>query len=635
MEALKPWSVSDSEELYLVPEWGRGYFRVTPNGHLCMQAGEDVGIDLKLLIDDLRRRGIALPVLVRFSDVVRARIENLVQAFETAIEEYGYQGAYRGVYPVKVNQDALLVEDVVRFSAPHHLGLEAGSKPELLIVLAMLEDPEAVIVCNGYKDRAYVQMALLAAKLGRKIIIVIEQIEELDLVFSVADELGIEEPVVGVRAKLSTKGSGRWETSAGDRAKFGLSTRDIVWVVHRMREAGRLSSLQMLHFHIGSQVTNIRAFNTALREATRLYTELVRLGANMQYFDVGGGLGVDYDGSRTNFESSMNYDVQEYASTVVAAIHDACERAGIDHPNLVTEAGRAMVAHHAALIFDVLSRSRMHDPSEPVPAGEDASEERQELWEVYNAITSKNLLEPLHDATDIRDQAMLKFNLGLLDLEERARIDDLFFGICYRLNQIAKRAEAEVPEEIEPLERMLADIIYCNFSVFQSAPDAWAIKQMFPVMPIHFLDREPDRRAVIADITCDSDGKIDRFIDRRDVKTVLEVHDVEKHEPYYLGMFLVGAYQEILGDMHNLFGDTNAVHVRASPGKSGYKIDAVIEGNSIREVLNYVAYDRKRLIGVLRSRVEGAIEDGRLSPEEGGLLVSTYNAGLESYTYLS
>jgi len=630
-----PWSASDSEELYMVPEWGRGYFRVTEQGHLSMQAGDEAGIDLKVLIDDLKRRGIALPVLVRFSDIVLARIESLVEAFERARREYGYRGVYRGVYPIKVNQDALLVQDVVRFSAPHHLGLEAGSKPELLIVLAMLEDPEAVIVCNGYKDRAYVQMALLAAKLGRKLIIVIEQLEELDLVFSVADELGIEDPVVGVRAKLSTKGSGRWETSAGDRAKFGLTVRDIVRVVQRMRESGRLGSLQMLHFHIGSQVTNIRAFNTALREATRLYTELVRLGANMKYFDVGGGLGVDYDGSRTNFESSMNYDVQEYASTVVAAIHDACERAGIDHPALVTESGRAMVAHHAALIFDVLSRGRMHDPSDPTPPADGASEEHQELWEVYNAISGKNLLEPLHDAMDIRDQAMLKFNLGLLDLEERARIDELFFGVCHRLNQLAKRSGGQIPEEIEPLERLLADIMYCNFSVFQSAPDAWAIKQMFPLMPIHLLDREPTRRAVLADITCDSDGKIDRFIDRRDVKSVLELHDVPEGQPYYLGMFLVGAYQEILGDMHNLFGDTNAVHVRTSEGKVGYKIDAVIEGNSVREVLNYVAYDRKRLIGVLRSRVERAIEDGRLSPEEGGLLVSTYNAGLESYTYLS
>ncbi|MEO0605665.1 MAG: biosynthetic arginine decarboxylase, partial [Myxococcota bacterium] len=325
-----PWSASDSEDLYLVPDWGQGYFHVSARGHLCMQTDESAGIDLKALIDDLRRRGIAMPVLVRFSDIVRARIEVLVEAFTRASREYGYNGAYRGVYPIKVNQDAQLVQDVVRFSAPHHLGLEAGSKPELLIVLAMLEDPEAVIVCNGYKDREYVQMALLAAKLGRKVIVVIEQVEELELVFSVADELGIE-PTVGVRAKLSAKGSGRWETSAGDRAKFGLTVRDIVGMVQKMREAGRLSCLQMLHFHIGSQVTNIRAFNTALREATRMYTELHRLGANMRYFDVGGGLGVDYDGSRTNFESSMNYDIHEYAATVVAAIHDACERAGVAH----------------------------------------------------------------------------------------------------------------------------------------------------------------------------------------------------------------------------------------------------------------------------------------------------------------
>jgi arginine decarboxylase len=628
------WTVADSAELYQVDAWGQGYFHVNDAGHVAMSppGTNGGGVDMKVLVDDLRRRGIALPVLIRFSDLVKARIDTLVQAFATAIEDYDYKGDFRGVYPIKVNQDFHVVDDFVKHAAPHHLGLEAGSKPELLIVLAMLEDPKALVICNGYKDSEYIKMALLARKLGRNCIIVVEKADELDRIRTLAAELDIT-PVIGVRAKLSAKGSGRWQTSVGDRAKFGLTVREIVEIVHRLREFGMLGCLQLLHFHIGSQVTNIRSFNSALREATRMYTELVRLGANLQYLDVGGGLGVDYDGSRTNFESSMNYSVEEYAAAVVSSVAAACDEAKMSHPDIITEAGRAMIAHHAVLVVDVLGVTRIVDPRPPRAPRAEACEELHELWEVYRDVTGKNLLEPLHDATEIREEALTKFTLGLIDLEERAEVEAMYFAICKKLYRTADRG-AELPEEIEPLEKALADIYYCNFSVFQSVPDSWAIGQLFPCMPIHKLDKEPDRRAVLADLTCDSDGKIDRFIDRRDVKNVLEVHDPEG-DPYYLGMFLVGAYQEILGDLHNLFGDTNEVHVSVGEGRGGYRIDAIVEGNVVTEVLEYVSYDRKRLIKKLRGSVEQAIEDGEITPEDGGALVKSYMRGLDNYTYLS
>ena len=627
------WTTHDSEELYQIGAWGQGWFTVNEAGHLAM--GDPAGsnfIDLKALVDDLRRRGIMLPVLVRFADLIKGRIETLVGAFKRAFDDYGFEGRFRGVYPIKVNQDARVVGDFIKYAAPHHLGLEAGSKPELQVVLAMLADPDALIICNGYKDREYIQMALLARKLGRNCIIVVEKRDELQLIQELAKELDLK-PVIGVRAKLTAKGSGRWQSSVGDRAKFGLTVREIVQIARQLREQGMLDCLQLLHFHIGSQVTSIRAFNTALREATRIYTELVRLGANMRYFDVGGGLGVDYDGSQTNFESSMNYSVDEYAASVVATLTDACNALQIPHPDIITESGRAMVAHHAALIFDVLGVTRMVETAPPKAPADDACEELKELWEVYQSITGKNILEPLHDATDIREQSLMKFNLGLTGLEERADVEALYFAVTMKLWRTAERLD-HLPEEIEPLQRALADIYYCNFSVFQSVPDTWAIGQLFPVLPIHKLDEEPRRRAVLADLTCDSDGKIDRFIDRRDVKHVLEVHDPGS-APYYLGMFLVGAYQEILGDLHNLFGDTNIVHVTTSEGRAGYRIEAFTEGNVVREVLEYVSYDRNRLVTQLRTWVEEAIEEGRLSPEEGGLLVNTYIRGLEAYTYLS
>ena len=629
------WTNAESEELYQIPQWGNGYFRVNERGHLVMQPpGANTGIDLKALVDDLKKRRISLPILLRFTDLIEARIQVLVDAFGAARKEYEFKGNYRGVYPVKVNQNAYLVEAIVRYSRPHHLGLEAGSKPELQVVLANLDDPEALIICNGYKDREYIQMGLLARKLGRNCIIVVEKMDEIDLILEIAQQLGTE-PVIGVRAKLSSKGSGRWQGSVGDRAKFGLTTNEIVEVVHRLKALDKLHVLQLLHYHIGSQVTNIRAVNAALREATRTYVELHRLGAKMGYFDVGGGLGVDYDGSRTNFESSMNYDVGEYAAGVVAAVVAACDAAEVPHPDIITEAGRAMVAYHSALIFDVVGATRIPDPPQPKAPAEDASDELHEMWATWESITNKNTIEPYHDAQDVREDCLTKFNLGLTSLEERGRVEEMFWAVCHKIARTVGNLGSDlVSEELQPLLKQLADTYYCNFSLFQSAPDSWAINQLFPITPIHRLHKEPTRRAVIADLTCDSDGKVDKFIDRRDVKPVLELHEHTAAQPYYLGMFLLGAYQEILGDLHNLFGDTNQVHVSAQDGGMGYRIDHVIEGNTVMEVLDYVAYDRKRLLRNLRRAVEDAIEAGNLTMEEGALLVNTYVKGLEGYTYL-
>ena len=628
------WTVADSEELYNVLGWGLGYFRVNDKGNLGMvPPGGTIAksIDIKALVDDLLRRGITLPILLRFTDIVKARLETMVSAFENAIKEYEYQGRYRGVYPVKVNQQRHLVEDLVRFSAPHHLGLEAGSKPELMVVLALLEDPEAMIICNGYKDREYIEMALLARKLGRNCIIVIEKDDEVDVVLEASARLGID-PVIGVRCKLSSRGTGRWQSSAGDRAKFGLTITEIVEVVDKLRKVGKLDILQLLHFHIGSQVSAIRAIKSAMREATRVYTELARMGANMRYMDVGGGLGVDYDGSRTNFASSMNYDVQEYAYDVVAACRDACDNAGIPHPDIITESGRAMVSHNSVLVFNMLGIAQMVAHTRPVQPPEEADESLKELWELFGQVNEKNVQEPLHDAQEIKEESLARFNLGLLTLEERAAIERMYWAICNKVYRASKDAEYP-PEDLESIEKSLADIYYCNFSVFQSAPDAWAIGQLFPVMPIHRLSEEPVRRGVLADITCDSDGKLDKFIDRRDVKHVLELHE-QNGQPYYIGMFLLGAYQEILGDLHNLFGDTNAVHVSAVDGGLGYRIDHLVEGDTVKEVLDYVAYDRSRLVQKLRAAIEIAIEAGTLKMEEGALLMDTYTRGLEGYTYL-
>ncbi len=629
---MRSWSIQDSIELYNIRNWGRDFFRINESGNIeVTPAGpRSDAVDLKSLIDDLEKRGINLPILVRFTDILKSRIRMLATAFHNAIKYYDYTGRYRGVYPIKVNQQRHLVEDLVRFSEPYHMGLEAGSKPELLIVLALLDDPEALILCNGYKDAEFIETALMAKKLGRNPIIVVEKFSEFPLIVEISQRVGVR-PVIGMRAKLATRGSGKWEGSAGDRAKFGLTVSEMVDGINYLRDRDMLDCVQLLHFHIGSQVSAIRSFKNALKEASRIYTELHKLGAPMKYFDVGGGLGVDYDGSRTNFESSVNYTVDEYAADVVSAIAEACDRAEVPHPDIITESGRATAAHHAVLVFNVLGVSEMNSTKDALITEGDP-DILQELKEILDGVTRKNYQEAYHDAITGKEDLLSRFNLGLLDLSQRARGERLFWQICQKILNVV-RAQSYVPDELEGLEKALADTYFGNFSVFQSAPDSWAVDQLFPVMPIHRLGEEPTRKAIIADITCDSDGKIDRFIDLRDVKDVLELHPLNGKDPYYLGIFLVGAYQEILGDLHNLFGDTNAVHVSLDTD-GNYRIDHVIEGDTVTDVLKYVQFTKNDLVRLVRRATERALKEGRMTMEEAAKMINAYQIGLEGYTYL-
>ncbi|MBW2267815.1 MAG: biosynthetic arginine decarboxylase [Deltaproteobacteria bacterium] len=627
------WTIRDSLELYSVPNWGDGFFGINTDGNVTVNPQRDAGpaVDLLELTRNLQRRGLRTPLLVRFSDILAARVAAISDAFQKAIRDYEYRGAYRGVYPIKVNQQRHVVEEIVQHGAAAGVGLEAGSKPELLIALALLDTPDARIICNGYKDRAYIELALLAQKLGRTPIVVIDRFHEIDLVLKTARDLGIR-PHLGVRARLTSKGAGKWGESTGDRSKFGLSALEMVNAVERLRAEDMLDCLELLHFHIGSQITAIRAHKEALAEAVRIFVGLQQLGATPNCIDVGGGLGVDYDGSSTNFHSSMNYSTQEYANDVVAAIQGACDEAGIAHPDIVTESGRAMVAHHSVLIFDVLGVNQMSAGEQPRPVTDTDHKVIQELAEIYQGVTRKNVQESYHDLLQLKEEAATLFSLGYLDLEERARVERLFWSCCEKVLRIARELP-EIPEDLEDLERGLADTYYGNLSVFQSAPDHWAVKQLFPVMPIHRLNEEPNRRGVFADLTCDSDGKIDKFIDHRDVKDVLELH-AYTGAPYYIAMFLVGAYQEILGDLHNLFGDTDAVHVRVEADGS-YSVDHVVEGDSVDDVLHYVQYDRRTLIEKVRRTVETALRSNRISIEESARLRRRYQQGLEEYTYLT
>jgi len=627
------WTVRDSAELYGVGAWGAGFFGVNERGNIEVKPRGPSGppIDLLELVADLRRRGLRTPLLVRFSDILASRVQGLCQAFDEAITAYSYRGRYRGVYPIKVNQQRHVVEEIVQHGAHHRIGLEAGSKPELLIALALLDTPEALIVCNGYKDRAYIELALLAQKLGRTPIVVIDRFHELDLVIKTARELDIR-PHIGVRARLSTRGAGKWIESTGDRSKFGLSALEMVNAVDRLRAEDMLDCLEMLHFHIGSQITAIRAHKDALTEATRIFVGLHGLGARPSIIDVGGGLGVDYDGSGTNFHSSMNYSLQEYANDVIYFVQEACDEAKVPHPDIVTEAGRAMVAHHSVLVFDVLGVNEIVSGESPPEATESDPKVVRELTGVWQDVSRKNVQETYHDALQLKEEATTLFSLGYLDLRDRARVERLFWSCCEKILRTLREMD-RVPEDLQDLERAMADTYYGNFSVFQSAPDHWAVKQLFPVLPIHRLDTKPTRRGVLADLTCDSDGKIDQFIDQRDVKDVLEMHPFDG-SPYYIGVFLVGAYQEILGDLHNLFGDTDAVHVRLEEGGE-YSVDHVVEGENVTDVLQYVQYETRPLVEKVRQTVEAALRRGQITLEESARLRRRYQQGLEEYTYLS
>ncbi|MGF1466104.1 MAG: biosynthetic arginine decarboxylase [Sandaracinaceae bacterium] len=627
------WSPARSRELYQVRGWGEPYFRVNAKGHVEVAPDPerpDRGIDLHDLTLDLEARGLDLPLLIRFSDILKDRIRRVNLCFQRAFEEYDYQGVYRGVFPVKVNQQRHVIDEMVEFGEPWSFGLEAGSKPELLIALSAHSNPGSLIVCNGYKDLAYMETALLAQRFGKTVLVVLERVDELDYAIKAMDRTGIR-PMLGVRAKLSAKGVGRWRGSAGDRAKFGLSAAEMVALVDRLLERDMLDCLQLLHFHIGSQISSIIPIKNALREAAHIYVELCGMGAAMGYLDVGGGLAVDYDGSKTDFHASMNYDEQEYAYDVVAAVAEACQGRNIPHPTLISESGRAIAAHQSVLVMEVVGKSevRFGDPKEP---STDEHHILHDLYETWQGVVPKNVQESYHDAMQGKEEAESLFNFGYLSLRQRAQAERLFWHCCEKVTAAAARLR-RVPEEIQDLEEILAAIYYCNFSVFQSVPDVWAIRQLFPIMPIHRLEQEPTVRATLADLTCDSDGKIDRFIDLEDVKTVLEVHPWTEGERYFLGLFLNGAYQEILGDLHNLFGDTNAVHVRLA--EEDYEVVSVVKGDSVREVLGYVEYDPEVMVERIRLQAERARREGRITVPQVRLLLRHYEDALRGYTYLA
>ncbi|WP_204151285.1 biosynthetic arginine decarboxylase [Leptolyngbya sp. CCY15150] len=625
------WTIEDSEELYRIRGWGEPYFSINAAGHVTVSPKGDRGgsLDLYELVTALKQRNLSLPILIRFSDILEDRIERLSACFSKAIARYKYNGVYQGVFPVKCNQQRHLIEDLVRFGKPHQFGLEAGSKPELLIALATLDNDGSLLICNGYKDRDYVETAMLARRLGKTPLIVLEQADEVELVIAASRQLGIE-PLLGVRAKLSTKGEGRWGISAGDRAKFGLTIPEILHTVNRLKAEGMLHCLQLLHYHIGSQISSIAVIKEAIREASQIYVELAKLGADMKYLDVGGGLGVDYDGSKTNFYASKNYNMQNYANDVVAEVKEACQERQVAMPTLISESGRAIASHQSVLVFDVLGSS---DAATALPAAATADEHLiiRNLYETYQSIRPENYQEMYHDATQFKDEAISLFTFGYLSLSDRARAEQLYWSCCKKILVIVRQQDY-VPDDLEALEQIMASIYYINLSVFQSAPDSWAIDQLFPIMPIHRLDEEPTQRGTLADLTCDSDGKIDHFIDLRDVKSVLELHPLQAGEPYFLGMFLGGAYQEIMGNLHNLFGDTNAVHIQLTP--KGYRIEHVVKGDTMTEVLGYVQYDAEDLIESIRRQTEQSLNENRISLEESQLLLQHYERSLGQYTYL-
>ena len=625
------WSVADSTDLYEVARWGNGYFSIADNGNLLVHPDRNPKrhVDLKELIDRLQVRGIDLPILLRFGEILQHRLQEIHQAFSSSMKESSYQGDYCCIYPIKVNQQRQVVEEVLRFGRPYQFGLEAGSKPELLAVIA-LADNETPIICNGFKDAEFIEMVMLAQKIGRNIIPVVERFSELPQLLDCAERIGVR-PNIGMRMKLATRGSGRWHASAGFRSKFGLSVSELMKGVDLLAGRDMSDCFQLLHFHQGSQITNIRHIKAALNESARVYVELVKRGAGLKFLDVGGGLGVDYDGSQTNFESSVNYSLQEYANDVVSHVQNVCDDAGIEHPTIMSESGRAVVAYHSMLVFSVLGVSEQASHEHIGQPSPNVEQPVQDLLETFEGLNVRNLLESYHDAQQSLDTAMNLFASGYLPLDQRALVEQVYWSICQRINKLAKQLEY-IPEEIEAISPSLCDTYFCNFSLFQSIPDSWAIKQLFPLMPIHRLHERPDCSAVLGDVTCDSDGKIEQFIDRRDVKRSLPLHSL-RNEPYYLGAFLVGAYQEILGDLHNLFGDTHAVHI-SSDEHGRVAVDTVVKGDTVSQVLQYVEFNPEELAKNLRCSIEEAVRDGLISDGQAGRFIRFYEDGLGGYTYL-
>lgn len=628
---MRKWRIEDSAELYNINGWGLKYFSINDKGHVQVTPKEGcVSVDLKELMDELQVRDITAPVLLRFPDILDNRIEKISRCFKQAATEYDYQAQNFIIYPIKVNQMRQVVEEIVSHGKKFNMGLEAGSKPELHAVLATSIDENSLIICNGYKDENYIELALLAHKMGRRIFIVVEKLSELRLIATLAKRIGVR-PNIGIRIKLSSSGSGKWEESGGDQSKFGLNSSELLEALEILEKNKLSDCLKLIHFHIGSQITKIRRIKNALREATQFYVQLSKMGFDIDFIDIGGGLGVDYDGTRSSAsENSMNYSIQEYANDAISALVDVCVKNGLKQPNIITESGRSLSAHHSILIFEALETTQLPIWNDNEEVENTDHELARELYDIWDKLNQQRLMESWHDALQIRDEALDLFSLGMLDLRTRAQIEKLFWSVARDVYDIAKDMK-HVPDELK-MSKTLPDKYFCNFSLFQSLPDSWAIDQMFPIMPISRLDERPSRTATIQDITCDSDGKINNFISDHGVANALPIHPLKSNESYYIGVFLVGAYQEILGDMHNLFGDTNAVHISVYPDH--YEIDQIIDGETVAEVLDYVQYSPKKLVRNVETWVTRSMKNGKITPEEGREFLSNYRSGLYGYTYL-
>ena len=629
---MRKWSIDDSAELYNINGWGLNYFSINEKGHVAVtpKAG-GASIDLKELMEELQVRDVEAPVLLRFPDILDNRIEKISNCFEFAAREYGYTAKNFIIYPIKVNQMRPVVEEIVSHGNKFNIGLEAGSKPELHAVLSIDIDDEAMIICNGYKDESYIELALLAQKMGKRIFLVVEKLNELRNIATISKRLKIR-PNIGIRIKLASSGSGKWEESGGDVSKFGVNSSELLDALEILEKNNMSDCLQLIHFHIGSQVTNIRRIKTALKEASQFYVQLQQLGYDINFVDIGGGLGVDYDGTRSSTSgNSMNYSIQEYVNDAISSLVDACEKNDLRQPNIITESGRSLTAHHSVLVFEALASTSLPAFNENEEIGEDAHELVKELYDLWENLNQPRLLETWHDAVQCREDALGLFNLGLVDLRTRAQVERLFWSIAREVNEMAD-ATKHAPDELKKIAKMLPDKYFCNFSLFQSLPDSWAIDQIFPIMPLARLNEQPTKSATIQDITCDSDGKIDNFISTRNFSYHLPVHELNSKEPYYFGVFLVGAYQEILGDLHNLFGDTNAVHIKVKGDE--YVIDKVIEGETVADVLEYVQFTPKRMARTVEVWVTTSVKKGIISAEEGREFLSNYRSGLYGYTYL-
>jgi len=623
------WSIQDSLDLYNVEGWGVGFFGINEAGRMTVHPTHDQNqsLDLYELAQDLEAQGMGLPLLLRFSDILRARIESLAERFRLAIEEAEYGGKYTLVYPIKVNQQRHVVEEILDFGRPHGVGLEVGSKPELQAVLALTDRTDHLIVCNGYKDEEFIRLALMGQKLGHQVFIVIEKISEVDTLLAVAEEMDVV-PRAGVRIKLSSAGAGRWSDTAGERSKFGLGPAQLMRVVEKFRAADRLDSLTLLHFHLGSQIPDIRNVKVAMGEVARYYVEMRKLGVGVTHIDVGGGLGVDYDGSRSTAAASVNYSIQEYANDIIYALADICRQHELPMPDVISESGRALTAHHAMLLVNVVDLETQSEAG-PGELPDDVHPLARDLAETLLDLGPENVREAYHDTAFAKEQAQQLFATGVLALPDRARVESLYLATMNRIHELAAQDEEEYEDILPELEVILTDRYFCNFSLFQSLPDSWAIDQLFPIMPIHRLNEEPQRRGTLQDVTCDSDGKIDRFTGGRELKRTLELHSLHPEEPYILGIFLTGAYQEILGDLHNLFGDTNAVHIRLA--EDGYEVGHLVNGDTTTEVLNYVEFDAQALVATFRKKVSRA---KGLSRAEANAFIADYISGLAGYTYL-